>query len=66
MGEEPLIRFAKWIFLLVGAHGVVAVTPLCALEGTIARLTGPLTHPEYFYGNWPNGLCRYFELVKPS
>jgi hypothetical protein len=48
---QPSVRFAKIVFLLAGIHGLIVVTPLYFLEGTIARQTPPaITHPEYFYG----------------
>jgi hypothetical protein len=45
------MRFAKWVFLLAGASGVLMVIPPYFLE----RQTGedyppPVTHPEYYYG----------------
>src|SRR5262249_25505287 len=45
------MRFAKWVFLLAGASGVLLVVPLYFLE----RQTGedyppPINHPEYYSG----------------
>ena len=45
------MRFAKWVFGLAGALGILLVVPPYFLE----RQTGedyppPITHPEYYYG----------------
>lgn len=45
------MRFAKWVFLVAGASGILVVAPLYILE----RWTGefdppPINHPEYYYG----------------
>lgn len=44
------MRFARWVFLIAGIYGLIVVTPQYFMEGVIARTTGPITHPEYFYG----------------
>ncbi len=44
------MRFAKWVFTVAGIYGLIAVAPQYFLESTIARTSGPITHPEYFYG----------------
>ncbi|MDE2488344.1 MAG: hypothetical protein KGO51_13200 [Alphaproteobacteria bacterium] len=44
------MRFAKWTFLAAGVYGFLVITPLFFLEGAIGRASGPITHPEYFYG----------------
>jgi hypothetical protein len=45
------MRFAKWVFLVAGASGILLLIPPYFLE----RQTGendppPITHPEYYYG----------------
>jgi hypothetical protein len=45
------MRFAKWVFLLAGATGILLIVPPYFLE----RQTGedyppPINHPEYYYG----------------
>jgi hypothetical protein len=54
------MRFAKWVFRLAGIYGIVTVAPLYFLESAIARDTGPITHPEYFYGFV--GLCIVWQI----
>src|SRR3954469_2531944 len=45
------MRFAKWVFLLAGVYGVLALAPQYFLEAKIDRDRPPaITHPEYFYG----------------
>jgi len=55
------MRFARWVFLIAGIYGLVVVTPQYFMEGMIARTTGPITHPEYFYGFV--GVVVAFQLV---
>lgn len=55
------MRFARWVFLVAGVYGLIVVTPQYFMEGTIARMTGPITHPEYFYGFV--GVVVAFQLV---
>jgi len=45
------MKFAKWVFLIAGIYGVLAVAPMYFSEDQIARDYPPaITHPEYFYG----------------
>ena len=45
------MKFAKWIFLIAGIYGILAVAPMYFSEARIARDYPPaITHPEYFYG----------------
>jgi hypothetical protein len=44
------MAFAKWVFTLGGIWGVLIVGSLFFLEGYIARTTGPISHPDTFYG----------------
>ena len=44
------VRFAKWVFTIAGVYGLIVMVPQFFLEGVIARSSGPVTHPEYFYG----------------
>jgi hypothetical protein len=45
------MRFAKIVLLIAGIYGLLVLTPLYFLEGTIGRQTPPpITHPEFFYG----------------
>jgi hypothetical protein len=55
------MRFARWVFLIAGIYGLVVATPQYFMEGVIARMTGPITHPEYFYGFV--GVVVAFQLV---
>ena len=55
------MRFARWVFLIAGIYGLIVVTPQYFMEDMIARTTGPITHPEYFYGFL--GVVVAFQLV---
>ncbi|WP_152053315.1 hypothetical protein [Tautonia marina] len=45
------MRLARWLFLVAGLIGLLAIVPQYALEGWINRQYPPeITHPEYFYG----------------
>jgi hypothetical protein len=45
------MRFARWVFGIAGAYGVLSVAPLYFLERTIGRQDPPpITHPMFFYG----------------
>ena len=55
------MQFAKWVFRLAGIYGIVTVAPLYLLEGAITRATGPISHPEYFYGFV--GLCVVWQIL---
>lgn len=55
------MRFARWVFLIAGVYGLITVAPQYFMEGAIARMTEPITHPEYFYGFV--GVVIAFQLV---
>lgn len=42
--------FAKWVFTIAGAFGVIVIAPLFFLEDVMARSGGPFNHPETYYG----------------
>jgi hypothetical protein len=45
------MRFAKWVFLLAGAAGIVIMIPLYFLEERLGRDNPPpINHPEWYYG----------------
>ena len=44
------MTFAKWVFTLGGIWGVLVIGPLFFLEGVIAGASGPVSHPDMFYG----------------
>jgi hypothetical protein len=45
------MKFARWVFNIAGAYGVISVAPLCFMEQTINRRNPPaITHPMFFYG----------------
>ena len=45
------MKFAKWVFLIAGIYGILAVAPMYFSENQIGRDYPPaITHPEYFYG----------------
>ncbi len=45
------LKFAKYVFWIAGAWGLMVLTPLYFLYDSIRRMTPPaLTHPEFFYG----------------
>ena len=49
IGRE--VRFARWVFLLVGIVGLAEIVPLYFLEDTISRTQPPaITHPGFYYG----------------
>jgi hypothetical protein len=74
------VRFAKIVFLVAGIYGLMVLSPLYFLEGTINRQTPPaITHPEFFYGFVGVGLAwqvlflvlstdpvRYRPMIPPS
>ncbi len=45
------MNFAKWVFLIAGAYGVLLMTPMYFGE-TQANMDfpPPITHPEHYYG----------------
>ena len=45
------MKFARWVFYIAGAYGVISVAPLYFMEQTISRQNPPeITHPMFFYG----------------
>lgn len=45
------MRFARVVFTLAGAYGLLVLLPMAFQEGSIARDRPPaITHPEFFYG----------------
>jgi hypothetical protein len=44
------MRFARWVFLLAGASGILAVAPLYLEEAFFARSPPPTNRPEFYYG----------------
>jgi hypothetical protein len=45
------MRFAKYVFLVAGVYGLLALAPQYFLESKIgADYPPPINHPEYFYG----------------
>ena len=43
--------FAKRVFFIAGAYGILALTPMYFLEAKLNRdFPPPLNHPEHFYG----------------
>ena len=45
------MKFAKWVFRIAGAIGLLQILPLYFYEAQIAiDLPPAITHPEYYYG----------------
>lgn len=45
------MKLARWIFLIAGMYGVVALLPMYFQEASMALTQPPaLTHAEYYYG----------------
>jgi len=45
------MKFARWVFAIVGIYGVITIVPLCFMEQTIrTQDPPPITHPMFFYG----------------
>ncbi|HVY04170.1 MAG TPA: hypothetical protein VG983_10975 [Caulobacterales bacterium] len=45
------MRFARWVFLVAGIYGVLALAPGFFLEGAMNAAAPPaITHPEFYYG----------------
>src|SRR6185312_7565122 len=45
------MKFARWVFYIAGACGVISVAPQYFMEQTINRQNPPSsTHPMFFYG----------------
>jgi hypothetical protein len=56
------MRFARWVFCVSGAWGVLVVTPLFFLESRLSADYPPaITHPEYYYGFV--GVCLAFQVL---
>ena len=52
------MNFAKWVFLLAGIYGLLALTPLYFLESRIGLDYPPaINHLEYYYGFTGVGLA---------
>jgi hypothetical protein len=48
--EKPP-AFARWVFWIAGAYGLLILTPLYFMEKQIGiDQPPPITHPEFFYG----------------
>lgn len=49
MNSRP--RFARYVFLVAGIYGIIALLPQYFLEDRLNRdFPPPITHPEHFYG----------------
>ena len=45
------MKFAKYVFLLAGIFGILALAPIYFMEARIGSDFPPvITHPEFFYG----------------
>ena len=45
------MNFAKWVFLVAGAYGILLVAPMYFSENQMSLEYPPaITHPEYYYG----------------
>lgn len=45
------MKFARWVFNIAGAYGVISVAPLYFMEQAINRQNPPsITHPMFCYG----------------
>jgi hypothetical protein len=45
------MKFAKWVFRIIGALGILQILPLFFYEAQLALDMPPaLNHPEYYYG----------------
>lgn len=53
----PLMKFARWVFLVAGIYGVLVLAPGFFLE-KLANDTDPpaITHPEFYYGFYGSAL----------
>jgi hypothetical protein len=51
------MRFARWVFLISGLYGLLALVPGYF---TVGQITPPLNHPEYFYGFYGCALAWQF------
>ena len=51
MAREPDLKFAKTVFTLAGAWGILITLPLYFLRNFVDRQSPPaITHPEFYYG----------------
>ena len=58
------MRFAKWVFLVAGVSGVIAIAPTYFLEEHFNRdHPPPVNHPEFFYGFFGVTLAWQFMFV---
>lgn len=56
------MRFARWIFLLAGVYGLVALAPMYFGEAQVGvDSPPPVTHPEFYYGFV--GVALAFQIV---
>ncbi len=44
------MTFARWVFTIGGIWGVLVIAPLFVLEGSLAQMSGPFSHPDTYYG----------------
>ena len=45
------MKFAKWVFLIAGIWGLLALLPMYFLEAKNGHdFPPPINHPEYYYG----------------
>ena len=45
------MKFARWVFLIAGIYGVLALAPMYFQEAMVAQTRPPaITHAEYYYG----------------
>ena len=44
------MKFARIVFFLAGIWGLLILTPMYFMESEVARQSGPVTHPEHYYG----------------
>lgn len=55
--------FARRVFLLAALYGLTTMAATFFLEDAIERASGPLTHPEYFYGFTGTALAWQFMFL---
>jgi len=45
------MKLARWVFLVAGVYGVIALLPMYFQEASVALTQPPaITHAEYYYG----------------
>jgi hypothetical protein len=44
------MNFSKWVFRLAGIYGLLVIVPQFFMEPLLVAESGPLIHPEHFYG----------------